>query len=275
MYPLPQAFPRETSVLESGHRSGWILAIVLSGLLNITLFGIMPGMIQKLPEKPDILEKIQTVNIIQDVRLNRLLPPPEKPESSFNKKQPVSKQEENPQGTRTKTRTLKTKTLKAKLPMPKPELPLELNHTLPRSKITLDMQPFEIKHQEITHQEITQREITHQDMPAPEPLNLNVPIPRAHYSAKELDSSLIPLAKPSPVYPLKASRRGIQGWVKIKFIVNTSGFVKDLEIIQANPARVFDKSVIECVAQWKFKPGIVEGIPVSTLVTTFIKFQLE
>ncbi len=302
-------------MLEPGNRSGWALAIVLSGLLNITLFGIMPGMIQKLPEKPDLLEKIQAINVIH---LDKPILPPDKPdpplensETHFNNEQPVHKPLENSLATRPKIRVYKPK-------QPKPELSFELNPKLPIPEITLDMPPPDIPDRDVSTRDISpqekeipekqipekqlmekppleilppetqivetqiaEKQISDKQMPETQTLakqareKFSLPTPRVHYHAKELDLPLTALVKPSPVYPLKASRRGIQGWVKVQFIVNTSGLVEDVEIIQSNPSKVFDKNVIKCVAQWKFKPGTVEGALVSTLVKTTIKFQLE
>lgn len=244
----------------------------------------MPGMIQKLPEKPDMIEKIQTINVIH---LDKPITPQDKPdlplensEISFTRENSAPVPQENSVEVRTKKRIHKTK-----LPVLKPELPFMLNHKLPGSAIILDMPPLDISTLEKPPIETPTLEkpplekplLEKQtlDKPPLEKRSYNVPSRKAHYPAKELDSPLIPLVKPSPVYPVKASRRGIQGWVKVKFIVNTFGIVEDLEVIQSNPSKVFDKNVIQCVAQWKFTPGTVDGILVSTLVTTTIKFQLE
>lgn len=255
MYPLPQAFPRENKILKQGNpplsrglppkpatgklknMTGWGLAILFSTLLNVFLFGIMPGMIQKVPQKPDDLENIRAIQV---VRIKR-------PESPVRKKDlPEPKQEKK------KPNEIKNQEMISK-PKPltlKPRLPFELNPKLPGTVNSLVLPPLE-------H------------------FTLNAPTLKGQYLASELDSPLIPLAKIPPIYPLRASRRDIEGWVKIKFIVTTSGFVKDLEIVESKPAGVFDKSVINCVAQWKFKPGTVEGNPVPVLAQTTIKFKLD
>ncbi|MCP3873651.1 MAG: TonB family protein, partial [Desulfobacteraceae bacterium] len=49
----------------------------------------------------------------------------------------------------------------------------------------------------------------------------------------------------------------------------------DIEVIRAQPDKIFNKSVLSCVSQWKFKPGTVEGIPVATRARTTIHFKLE
>jgi protein TonB len=51
--------------------------------------------------------------------------------------------------------------------------------------------------------------------------------------------------------------------------------VADIKILAADPEKVFDKSVIDCVSRWRFQPGRVQGIPVAALAQTTIKFQLE
>ena len=95
------------------------------------------------------------------------------------------------------------------------------------------------------------------------------------YLSGELDAPLLPLVKVPPVYPMKASRRGIQGWVTVEFTVNIAGLVEDIRILDAKPKGIFDASVIKCVSQWTFKPGTVEGETVATRARTTIKFELE
>ncbi len=101
------------------------------------------------------------------------------------------------------------------------------------------------------------------------------PILKAHYTMGELDSPLTPLVKIPPIYPMLATRRGIEGYVTVEFLVNNKGLVRQIRILDSRPEHIFDKSVANCVSQWKFKPGTMEGIPVATLVQTTIRFRLE
>jgi len=216
---------------------GWTWAIVFSAVLNAFLFGIMPGMIQKIPEKQDNPETIQAVQV---VRMKKPEIPPQKKE----RPRPVDQEQKPAQAkTRTKLHTPDPQTLK-------PRLPFELNPKLPGAADSLLM-------------------------PGLEHFALNVPAFKTQYLADELDAPLTPLVRLSPLYPVRASRNSIQGWVKIQFTVNTSGYVENLKILEAEPAGIFDKSVINCLAQWKFKPGTVDGVAVSTLAQTTINFQLE
>ena len=112
-------------------------------------------------------------------------------------------------------------------------------------------------------------------MPGLEHFSMDAPILKAHYAMGELDSPLTPLVKIPPIYPMLATRRGIEGYVTVEFLVTKKGLVQQIRILDSRPEHVFDKSVTNCVSQWKFKPGTIEGIPVATLAQTTIRFKLE
>jgi protein TonB len=95
------------------------------------------------------------------------------------------------------------------------------------------------------------------------------------FSVGDLDSPLTVLTRIPPIYPLKAKHRGIEGWVRIRFIVNEEGGVEDTSVVESNPPGVFDRSVIRCVSGWRFRPGTVEGVAVRTRAETVIRFSLE
>lgn len=91
----------------------------------------------------------------------------------------------------------------------------------------------------------------------------------------QLDEPLTPVTKIPPVYPMRARRKGIEGWVKVRFEVDEQGRVQQLQVLEGKPRGVFDKSVIQCVSKWRYKPGTVEGIAVRTRMETKIRFELE
>jgi protein TonB len=95
------------------------------------------------------------------------------------------------------------------------------------------------------------------------------------FTAGDLDQPLITLTRMPPFYPLNAKRRGIQGWVNVKFVVNEQGKVENVSIIKAQPPGVFDASVMRCMSGWRFKPGTVDGVPVKVWAETTIRFEME
>jgi periplasmic protein TonB len=95
------------------------------------------------------------------------------------------------------------------------------------------------------------------------------------FAAGDLDSPLTVLVRVPPVYPLRAKHRGVQGWVRVRFVVNEEGGVDDVTVVESQPPGVFDRNVIRCVSGWRFKPGTVDGMPVKAWAETTIRFKLE
>lgn len=95
------------------------------------------------------------------------------------------------------------------------------------------------------------------------------------YELGELDHPPRPLVKMPPVYPYKAKRLEIEGYVKIKFLVDEEGTVSSVSVLDASPKGVFEDSVLQTLPSWKFSPGKVVGEPVSSWVVTTIRFELK
>jgi protein TonB len=95
------------------------------------------------------------------------------------------------------------------------------------------------------------------------------------YEMGELDHPPRPLVKMPPVYPYKAKRLEIEGYVKIKFLVDDEGTVSQVSVLDASPKGVFEDSVLQTLPSWKFSPGKIVGEPVSSWVVTTIRFELK
>jgi protein TonB len=95
------------------------------------------------------------------------------------------------------------------------------------------------------------------------------------FAAGDLDAPLTVLVRMPPVYPLRAKSGGVQGWVRVRFVVKADGAVDNVTVQESEPPGVFDRSVVRCVARWRFKPGTVEGMPVRAWAETTIRFKLE
>ncbi len=104
------------------------------------------------------------------------------------------------------------------------------------------------------------------------PLTLNE---ESLYQPGELDQQPLPMSTPAPFYPHRARIRGIEGKVRVRFIVDQQGLVRKLEIIRAEPEGYFEQSVRTALANWHFRPGIVENHKVMTQVETTIVFKLD
>ena len=64
------------------------------------------------------------------------------------------------------------------------------------------------------------------------------------------------VSKVEPEFPREAVQAGAdKGLVKARMTVDGSGEVVRVEILEAQPRRVFDRAVIKTLSQWRFNPG--------------------
>jgi TonB family protein len=70
-----------------------------------------------------------------------------------------------------------------------------------------------------------------------------------------------PIARPAPEYPAAALRKGLEGWVRLSFTVGVDGRVKSPVVVEAQPARVFDRAALAALATWRYEPRRVNGQP--------------
>ncbi len=76
------------------------------------------------------------------------------------------------------------------------------------------------------------------------------------------DGEYLPIVKIAPTYPMRAINRGIEGYCTVEYTVTTSGSVKDVVVVDANPKGVFEKASIEAAKKFKYKPRVVNGEPI-------------
>lgn len=90
-----------------------------------------------------------------------------------------------------------------------------------------------------------------------------------------MDRDPMVAARVPPIYPYFARRRGIEGWVKVRFLVDETGQVERTEIVKAEPSGVFEQAVKRSVSRWRFRPGLRDGKPARAWIETTIRFKLE
>lgn len=95
------------------------------------------------------------------------------------------------------------------------------------------------------------------------------------YEAQEVDVPPYPVRRPLPPYPFEAKRRGIEGKVRVRVLVDKGGRVAEVRIVEARPKGVFEKAVVETLKKWKFRPALMKGKPVDVWVVIPIRFELR
>ena len=90
------------------------------------------------------------------------------------------------------------------------------------------------------------------------------------------DTDIIPIVRVEPQYPLRASERGIEGWVTVEFTISKLGTVKDPRVLKSYPSSIFDRASLKAIRKWKYNPKIEDGEPVERPgVKVRLKFGLS
>ena len=89
------------------------------------------------------------------------------------------------------------------------------------------------------------------------------------------EGDYLPIVRVAPVYPARALSRGLEGYVDMSFTVTQAGTVRD-PIVLFSTSSLFDRAALRAVMKFKYKPRVVDGIPVDVPgVKTRISFQIE
>jgi TonB family protein len=71
-----------------------------------------------------------------------------------------------------------------------------------------------------------------------------------------------PIKVDTPVYPHRALRSGIEGWVVLKFVVKADGTTDEIEVFESSIEDYFDDAAIEATKKRIYKPATLQGKPV-------------
>jgi protein TonB len=91
----------------------------------------------------------------------------------------------------------------------------------------------------------------------------------------EPDRDFIPVSRIPPQYPYQATRRRIEGWVRLSFRVTETGTVEDVVLLDSEPEGIFDRAALRAVARWTFQPRLVDGQPVAVRAEQVVEFKLS
>ncbi len=78
-----------------------------------------------------------------------------------------------------------------------------------------------------------------------------------------------------PIYPMAARIRGCEGLVLVAAEISTDGSVRSVRVEKSSGYAMLDRSALEAVKTWAFRPGTKMGQPVVMWVKVPVKFMLK
>jgi protein TonB len=81
-----------------------------------------------------------------------------------------------------------------------------------------------------------------------------------------------PIVRINPEYPAIASRDGIEGWVELSFSIDESGAVRNVNVTNSEPKRIFDRAAKRALQRWKYQAKKHNG---KTVVQEGLSVMLE
>jgi protein TonB len=107
-------------------------------------------------------------------------------------------------------------------------------------------------------------------------IDVDVDLGGANIAIAASDADVIPVVRVPPQYPLRASERGIEGWVELEFTISKLGTVKDPTVLNSSPSSIFDRAALKAIRRWKYNPKIEDGEAVERPgVKVRLKFELN
>lgn len=77
----------------------------------------------------------------------------------------------------------------------------------------------------------------------------------------------------SPIYPELAKRVGVEGVVIIECTINPQGRVVNARVLRGHA--LLDPAAVAAVERWVYTPTLLNGVPVSVVMTVTVKFFLR
>ncbi len=79
----------------------------------------------------------------------------------------------------------------------------------------------------------------------------------------------------APVYPSRAARKKVEGWVDVEITINSMGNVTGAKVLRTKKnSHIFDNSALKAVRQWSYKPPLDSGIKTELRKTVRLVYQL-
>ena len=94
-------------------------------------------------------------------------------------------------------------------------------------------------------------------------------------TGESVDVAPKPTQRSAMEYPKAARKNGITGFVLMNLLIDKSGQVEKVKVLQSEPAGVFDEVAETGVRSWTFTPAQYKGQPVKVWAKQKIRFDLQ
>ncbi|OCG21668.1 hypothetical protein A9G22_09275 [Gilliamella sp. App2-1] len=82
---------------------------------------------------------------------------------------------------------------------------------------------------------------------------------------RQYSGNPLPIRRNQPEYPRRALDMRLEGYVVALFDVNSDGRVENIRIIEAKPNNIFNRSVINAMKTWKYKPIAAKDLKIKII----------
>ncbi|WP_300453316.1 energy transducer TonB [Accumulibacter sp.] len=106
------------------------------------------------------------------------------------------------------------------------------------------------------------------------PIELPLP-PEVFFKSSELDQQPYPLVAVKPAYPPHARVLELEGWVRLLLLIDETGRVIQLEVLEASPEGIFDEEAQLAFRSAPFSPGRRGGEAVKSRMIVKVEFKSE
>lgn len=117
--------------------------------------------------------------------------------------------------------------------------------------------------------------------PAPTPPAASPPAPQSDAASEPMDSDQVDQPprelpqNPQPEYPSVAQRRGIEGSVTVKLLIDEAGHVQQIRVLQVRGHSSFEEAVQAVLPRWRFEPAVHQGRRVPVWGVKTIGFEVR
>ena len=77
----------------------------------------------------------------------------------------------------------------------------------------------------------------------------------------------------APVYPAIARTARVEGVVILEAVLDVEGRVDSVRVLRS--IALLDQSAVDAVKRWRFTPALLNGQPVSVVMTVTVNFRLQ